>query len=303
MASTNASPAAESAALRLRTELISGSEGIFLDALVDTDPPLPHLRLCDAPAFGQSLILSRARISELAAAANADRVLTNWDGATATHISRRSRKLTEKDLLPLLTAALSQDNIKDKGELELRFTRPWSAALVPDEELKLKIVELPAQGVTPLFLTRFELQTAGGETVGTWQVALQAHVWHEVWVARSTLSRGLPLRESELARERRDILLLREAPAEFEPGQANLEVNEPVAAGVPLLARSIRPRPVIHRGQTVAAVLEDGALAISLKVEAMEDGAAGQVIRIRNPLTRRDLRGKIVSERKIQVCL
>jgi len=303
LASTNAVSPAETSALRLRPELTTGSEGIFLDSLIESDPPLPHLRICDAPAFGQSLTLTRARISELAAAVNADRVLTNWDGAAAARVSRRSRKLTETEVLQLLTAALAQENVKDKGELDLHFTRPWPPTLAPDEELKLKLVEIPPQGVTPLFLTRFGLQTAGGEIIGTWQVALQAHVWREVWVARSALTRGVPLRESDLARERRDVLLLREAPAEFEPGQANLEVNEPVAAGLPLLARAIRPRPVIHRGQTVAAVLEDGALAISLKVEAMEDGAAGQVIRIRNPLTRRDLRGKVVSERKIQVCL
>ncbi|HVV73591.1 MAG TPA: flagellar basal body P-ring formation chaperone FlgA [Verrucomicrobiae bacterium] len=298
-----ATRAGEPSALRLHPQILTGSEGVFLDSLVECDPPLPHLRICDAPAFGKALTLSRAQVADLAATAQADRVLTNWDGANAVRITRRARKLTENDVLQLLTAALSQDVVKDKGELDLHFTRPWTTALVPDEELKLKIIDLPPQGITTVFLSRFELQTAGGETVGTWQTALQAHIWREVWVARSTLSRGVPLRESDLTRERRDVLTLREAPAQFEQGQSNLEINEPVAAGVPLLARALRLRPVVHRGQTVAAVLEDGALAISLKVEAMEDGAAGQVIRIRNPLTRRDLRGKVVNERKIQVCL
>jgi len=83
----------------------------------------------------------------------------------------------------------------------------------------------------------------------------------------------------------------------------DLEINEPVAAGTPLLMRSVKARPLVHRGQSVAAVIQDGALAISLKVEVLEDGAAGQVIRVRNPISRRDLHGKVLDTGRILVCL
>jgi flagella basal body P-ring formation protein FlgA len=44
-------------------------------------------------------------------------------------------------------------------------------------------------------------------------------------------------------------------------------------------------------------------LMITLKVEALEDGAAGQVIRVRNPISRRDLRGKVLDEQNVLVSL
>ena len=50
-------------------------------------------------------------------------------------------------------------------------------------------------------------------------------------------------------------------------------------------------------------MLQDGALLITLKVEALEDGAPGQLIRVRNPLSRRDLRGKVVDHQSILVSL
>lgn len=298
-----ASVAAEVPVLRLHPNAFVGSQGVFLHLLVDSNQPLPSLRLCDSPAFGQSLLLSRARILELANAAGFDGISTNWDGAGAVRISRRSRKLAESELVQMLTSLLQEQSVKERGELELHFSRPWVAIPVPDEELKIKIAEQPIQGVSQSFLVRFELQTTKGEDIGSWQAALLAHIWREVWVARSALTRGSPVRERDLTRERRDILTCREAPAQFDPDHADLEINEPVAAGVPLLARCIKVKPAIRRGQSVAAVLEDGALAISLKVEALEDGVPGQVIRIRNPLSRRDLRGKVIDERKIQVCL
>jgi flagella basal body P-ring formation protein FlgA len=40
-----------------------------------------------------------------------------------------------------------------------------------------------------------------------------------------------------------------------------------------------------------------------MKVEVLEDGVPGQVIRIRNPQTRRELRGKVQNEQTVVVSL
>ena len=95
--------------------------------------------------------------------------------------------MTEADALALLTTTLQKNYVKDKGELELNFTQPWTAPVLPDEPLTVKILELPTAGVTPSFIIRFQLCTAT-QTVGTWQATVQAHVWREVWVAHSDLA-------------------------------------------------------------------------------------------------------------------
>ena len=51
------------------------------------------------------------------------------------------------------------------------------------------------------------------------------------------------------------------------------------------------------------AQVDSGALSISLKVQVLEDGVAGQNIRIRNPRTKRELTGKVNHDHTIQINL
>jgi flagella basal body P-ring formation protein FlgA len=301
LAVTNA--ADPSAALQLRSAVQVDGEGVFLDQVIESKSDLQRLRLCDAPACGKSLLLKRPELSELARAAGMDNGLTNWVGSEAIRVSRRLRPLAEKEGLQLLTSVLQRQYIKEQGELELRLSRPWAVINVPDEPFTVKVTDLPISGVAPAFIIRFELETARGEHFGSWQAALQTKVWREVWVARSPLKRGDSVRGADLTRERRDVLLLREALAEFAPDGPTLEFAEAVQPGVPLLARLIRARAIVHRGQSIAAMVQDGSLMITLKVEALEDGAAGQMIRVRNPLSLRDLHGRVVDEQNILVSL
>jgi flagella basal body P-ring formation protein FlgA len=155
-------------------------------------------------------------------------------------------------------------------------------------------------------------------------VGLQAQIWKDVWVPRSTLARGDVLRE--LQRERRDVLNIREPlfdppplrsgaagpppPATAGSGTAGppelgagWELAQAVSPGMPLLQRYVRLRPVVHRGQVVDAQLRDGPLLISMKVEVLENGAPGELIRVRNPKTRHEFRGKVSDEQTILVAL
>jgi flagella basal body P-ring formation protein FlgA len=124
-------------------------------------------------------------------------------------------------------------------------------------------------------------------------------VWREVRVAKGTLKRGDAIADADVARERRDVINLREPLAEFFQGDLALEIAEPLQSGAMLLARSVKLKNVIRRGQLTDAFVEDGTLRVTMKVEALEDGAPGQLIRARNPISRRDLRGKVLNDQTI----
>jgi flagella basal body P-ring formation protein FlgA len=212
------------------------------------------------------------------------------------------RAFTESDLLALLTATLQRDYVKDRGELELICKQPWPEPRLPDAPLTVKILELPTAGVTPSFIVRFQLCTAQ-ESLGTWQTTMQARVWRTVWVAHSNLRRGEWVNRADILHERYDVLNVRDALAEFSTPDSNLELAASVAAGAPLLARAVKPRTVIHRGQIANALVQDGMLSISTKVEALEDGAPGEIIRARNPVSSRNLSGKVLDDQTILISL
>jgi flagella basal body P-ring formation protein FlgA len=51
------------------------------------------------------------------------------------------------------------------------------------------------------------------------------------------------------------------------------------------------------------AVIRDGAMIISLKVEVLEEAVPGQIVRVRNPQSHRELRGKVLDEQTIAIPL
>lgn len=274
------------------------SAGVFLDEIVTaTNSVVPHVRVFAAPRFGQTLVLSRQQVE--AVVTNSGAMLA---GAPQVRITRKARPLDEEELKLLITAQLQRDVIKDRGELELRFARSWTTISVPDESLSVRVTDLPATGVSGLFVCRVEVST-DTESVGAWQTSLAAKVWREVWTTRTALRRGALLADADLVRERRDVLNIRDALADFTTADLNLETAEYIAPNAPLLARSIKTKPAVRRGQSAEATVSDGALSISMKVEVLEDGIPGQVIRIRNPQTRRELRGRVQNEQTILVSL
>ncbi len=277
------------------------SAGVFLDDIASsTNIPVPRLRIAAAPKFGQAFIFTRAQIS--AALSRLVGGITNFSGAEQVRVTRRTRPLEEDELKLLVTAQLQHDVVKERGELELRLNRPWAEVVVPDEPFSVRVSDMPATGLSSVFIARVELVTTN-ETVGTWQLAFTAKLWREVWTCRTALRRGTQLADADLVRERRDVIAQRDPLADFTTPDPGVETAEYIAPNAPLLVRSLKARPVVRRGQSAEAVVADGALMISMKVEVLEDGAPGQVIRIRNPQSRRELRGKVQNEQTILVSL
>jgi len=174
--------------------------------------------------------------------------------------------------------------------------------VLPDEPLTLDVTELPTAGVASGFIVRFTLRTKN-ETLGNWQANLKAAVWREVWVASVQLKRGDPVAPNSFSRERRDILNQHEPLADFTTGDDALELAESVPPGQPLLARMVKARSVVHRGQRADALVQDGAMSIKTKVEILDDGAPGQTVHARNSITHRDLSGTVLNERTILISL
>jgi flagellar basal body P-ring formation protein FlgA len=215
--------------------------------------------------------------------------------------NQSTQVLTEEGLRQMLRTTLQANYVGEKGELELWFTRPWRPLSVPNEPLTLKILELPSLGVSPNFIVQFEIRTAN-TSLGKWQMPAQAKVFREVWVAQSPLTRGQLIAKADLKRERRDVLVLREAcwdGTDAEEATNELAVN--LLAGAPLYTSSVRPRTLVRRGQLAEALLQDGALLVSLEVEVLEDGASGQTVRVRNPRSRTIFLGKVQNEQTILV--
>lgn len=299
-------PAAETTAWQLKPAAAVTSAGIFLSDVVI--PPagvtLPHTRFADAPAFGATLPLTAANLNVAIQQATQLDPGTNWQGAAQVLVSRRSRALTEADVVELLTEKLTGEFLAQGGELELRLKRPWVEAQIPDEPFEVKLTQMPAQGIAQVFSLRFELMS-GQESFGPWQLAVGASLWKDVWVVARAVKRGEVMSPEDLSRERRDVLVARNLVVAdtFEVAANEWQLNETLAAGAPLNRWSLRRKPVVYRGQMADALVQHGSLTISLKVQVLEDAIPGQSVRIRNPNTKRELHGQVNHDQTISIQL
>jgi flagella basal body P-ring formation protein FlgA len=75
----------------------------------------------------------------------------------------------------------------------------------------------------------------------------------------------------------------------------------PIPAGRTLTWRDIARRPLVKKGELVEVTAVDGPLAVSMKALAMENGAQGDTVTVRNPESRKDFAAMVVSENRVQV--
>jgi flagella basal body P-ring formation protein FlgA len=289
---------------RLVAEARVDSSGIFLDQLVQPVQPvaLPHIRLAPAPPLGQTVIFSRQQVVSIIQTNLPAFASTNWTGPRQVRILRRMRSLAEPELNRLVTDLLQREEVKNRGELELHFMLTWTPVLVPDETLSVKLGQVPQNGLSANCMVGIELWTEA-ERVATWQLGLHARIWHDVAVAHSPVIRGTLLKDADVAMQRMDVLMTRDALQDLSSLDGLIEVNENVSAGQPIPSRALKLRPLVKRGRIVEGVFREGSLEISLKVETLEDGTYGQTVRVRNPKTRRELYGKVQNEQTVIIDL
>jgi flagella basal body P-ring formation protein FlgA len=98
--------------------------------------------------------------------------------------------------------------------------------------------------------------------------------------------------------ELRDMPLRRVlTPAQVRGGR----VLRPMAAGAAVLPGAVVVKRAVEPGDRVTVMAVSGAVEVSAELVAADGGDPGDVIRVVNPDTRKDLRGRIVKEGLVEV--
>ena len=205
------------------------------------------------------------------------------------------------DLKPAITAALTEELELDGGELMLTSVRPLPKVEVPEGfPLIVKITQAPAGGLGAFMTIKF-LVTVGDQPRGVHTAFFKAALLREVWVATKYCNRLASLDQVSLKRKKVDVINLRTGIWEGDKLTDDLQIIQAVPAGTVLQPRHVRRRPVVLRNQTVQAVIRHKALHIRLPVVALEDGAPGDVIRLRNPKSYKELRGTVMNGNTVSI--
>ncbi len=198
-------------------------------------------------------------------------------------------------------AALTRDiaaHFSLEGELQVELLRPWSAPARTAAVWNVSVVEFPNAATSSMML-RCRV-TADGAIVEDATLVVRAYLWRDAWATKLPLTIGATFDPAELEARRVDMFRERDAlPAAI--GDRSYIFARGVAAGRLLTWHDVARRPLVKKGGLVDAVATDGSLVVTMKAVAMENGAQGDTVTVRNPESRKDFAALVIDENRVQV--
>ena len=187
-----------------------------------------------------------------------------------------------------------------EGDLKLSLARVWPTLRLPEADWILTVTEWPAGGLAAALLVRVKI-VSGSQTIVEGQLPLRAQLWQEVWFASSQIDRGQSFDRSSLTAQKADVLRERIPLVSAKIDPSTLELSQAVSAGRALTRRDVTVRPLIRKGQVVEAFAQSGQFGVRMKALAMENGAAGDLIKLQNIESRKEFHGQVTHESKVQI--
>lgn len=226
--------------------------------------------------------------------------------ATALRLSAATVALTpaaspvpfaQKEFMDTVARELST-HFNLEGELQLENLRTWNTPVRVASEWTVEITEFPALPTSSMLVRCRVL--ADGVSTGESTLVLRAALWRDAWVVRQPVVSGKVFDPELLETRRVDLFRDRDAlPAAV--GDRTFVFVRSVQPGRFLTWRDIGRRPLVRKGDLVEVSAAEGSLSITLKGLAMQNGAQGEAVTVRNLESRKDFTAFVVDENRVQV--
>lgn len=176
-----------------------------------------------------------------------------------------------------------------------------------DPRLRLVACELPLEAFSPTGQRRLGHTTVGVRCSGAkpWTLYVPARVISRVTVMTTTraLPRGSVLKESDLAPLEREVAALPQGYYRDAKALVGMQLKRAVGPGEILSAAALEAPKAVERGQEVYIVAENASVRVAVKAEALEDGAVGDRIQVRNLSSRRVIQAEVLGKNMVKVPL
>jgi flagellar basal body P-ring formation protein FlgA len=215
----------------------------------------------------------------------------------------RAQDSTTKDL-PVVTPRISvltdiavqlAAHFRVEGDLQLETLRPLAVSLNASVS-PVEIIEFPAALTSSMIL---RIRMGSGENAEH-TLVVRAQLFREVWATRVPVEREAGFDVSQLDTRRIDALRERDAIATNELCR-DYSFSRSVPANRILTWRDVSRRPMVRKGQVIEVSAVDGPLSITMKALAMENGAAGETVKVRNLDSKKEFNALVVADSRAQV--
>lgn len=233
-----------------------------------------------------------------------------WSGADEVQIESATQQLPAERIAETAEAALVRwlAERSVRAEVQVRST-PHDLPL-PAGTPSLTVRPLPAQGAPSRRMHVWVDAWVDGRFVRSTAVSFEVTAWGPRHVARAPLARGAVLdpvlttagfqrQEVELSAQRAPAPpagLARDAAADA-PAQ---RLRRPLREGEVLTAAHLEPAPAVTRGDWAQLLARSGNVAVQSRVEVLQDGRKGQVVRVKVAGAQGELLARVVGQGQLE---
>jgi flagellar basal body P-ring formation protein FlgA len=267
-------------------------EASSTSALSGFTQPLSSLRHASVDAHGQAASTESSIAAYTSQAAVPEAQMTgNAKPSAETYTLSREQLLDS-----VRDQVLAHFNLV--GDLQLELLRSWSSPAVSADPVVLEVVEFPAQMSANILV---KVRYASGEkALGESMLSLRAQLWRDAFVTREPVARESVFDPASLDTRRVDALREKDfLPADL--ADKSYAFSRTVPAGRILCWRDIARRALVRKGDVVDVTAVDGMLSITMKAVALQNGAAGDTISVRNIESKKDIAVQVVAANRVQV--
>ncbi len=288
--------AAPAQAASLRAMATLQGPYVFLRDLFDDAGPNADRILGPGPGPGGRIIVGAAQLGAIARqfsvewrpTSNADRAVLEWPG----------RPMRREDALDAVRTALIAAGAVADCVIEMAgFTPP----IVPLESAPSPaVVQLDYNSATGRFTALLAVTGQGMDPITT-RIGGQVDEAVELPVPTSRIAAGSVLRPQDVHMARVSTSLVRGEVARSLREAVGMQTRRQLMAGQPLASGDLMRPAVVQRDSLVQMTLENGGLSLVGQGVALESGATGERIRVRNPSSRAVLEAEVIGPGRVRI--
>lgn len=269
---------------------------VYLRDLFDDAGRHADRMLGPGPGPGGRIIVASAQLGAIARqfgvdwrpASAADRSVLEWPG----------RPMRREDALAATRTALIAAGAAPDCVIAMAGFTPPTVPL--DSTPRPEVVQLDYNSATGRFTAVLSVTAEGMDPITT-RIGGQVDETVELPVPTMRIAAGAVLRARDIHMGRVSVSQVRGEVVRTPQDAIGLQTKRQILPGQPLMVSDLMRPAVVQRGEPVRMTLETGGLSLVGQGIAMDSGATGERIHVRNPTSRAILEAEVIGPRHVRV--
>lgn len=217
-------------------------------------------------------------------------------------VTRSARTLTAPDIEAAVRHAMQQQAPWKPEHMTIRDIRGLDSAVVPPGKVRYEVT-FPGR---PDFLgrTSFTVELhVGGQRVKRIHGTASIEARQEVVVLTRPVAKHAIITAADVHVQRVPFSRLPRQMVTQMADAVGKRTRRALRAKSMLRTYDVEAQPVVQKGDVVTILVESASLKVATVGEALENGAQGETIRVRNTESRREVRGVVLDKKTVRIPL